>query len=264
MKRITCLPALVGVTISILCCFGCSVETGPIYFPDGVSMENNESYNKANIAFQQRQTQQGLSFLKQAAQEGYRHPFVYARLANQSGYLEKYDEALAYSQRAIEIIESKNIKVMFPNELEAFKKENRPRTTANIYSLHALILYELGRTDPADSFAQKAYSLHSDDPRAREVLGKLAIDKKNYDKAISIFQDFVQRAPKYADAYFHLGRALLASGKTDEGRAALQTYLTRVPASHPKAQKAKTLLQGNAEGPHNKPMQATPNGAPDG
>jgi tetratricopeptide (TPR) repeat protein len=248
MRRIItiCCGALAAVSLSG--CGGCSVQTGPIYFPDGVTMENNENYNKANIAFQKRQTQEGIAFLEKAAEDGYRHPFIFSRLANQSGYLEKYDEALTYSQRAIDILESKDIKVMFPNELEMFKEDKRPRIMADAYSLHALILYQLGRADEAESLAQKSFDLHSEDPRAREVLGRLAIDEKRYDKAISIFEDFIQQSPRYHDAHFHLGRALLGKGEIEEGKTSLHTYLARVPASHPNAKTARALLNRQHEG----------------
>ena len=205
-------------------------------------MENNENYNQANIAFHKGDTQTGIQYLTLAAQDGFRHPYIYSRLAMQSGYLERYEEALSYSQKSIEIVESNDIKVMFLNELEAFKEDRRPATLANIYSLHANILYCLDNHNLAEEYANKAQMLYPKDPRSKEVLGKLAIDKQDYSRAIEIFSDFAKHSPKYHDAYYYLGRAYMKTGKKRQAIEAFNSYLARIPASNPNAKEASSYL----------------------
>lgn len=217
-------------------------RSGYVYYPDGVSMENNDNYNQANIAFHNGDTQTGIQYLTLAAQDGFRHPYIYSRLAMQSGYLERYEEALLYSKKAIDIIESNDIKVMFLNELEAFKEDKRPATLANIYSLHAAILYSLDNNDQAEEYANKAHMIHPEDPRSLEVLGKLSIDKQDYSRAIEIFLDFTKKSPKYHDAYYYLGKAYMKTGKKEQAIEAFNSYLTRVPASNPNAKDASSRL----------------------
>jgi len=222
---------------------GVSLSVGPFYSPKGVTMESNENYNKANTALHQGRTEEALIFMKEAEKDGYRHPFIFSNLAVESMAKGKYDEALRYSGRAVEVIESGNISVMFPNELEMFKTENRPKIEADLYSIHAASLYELGRLDEAEAFAEKAYDLHEDNPRTREVLGLVALQKSDYEKAISIFKDFTDKVPNYYQGYFHLGRAQLASGRFEEGKASLSKFLTYCPPFHLNAQVARSLLQ---------------------
>ena len=245
MKKTVFFIAIVGILIIFLFFFRFNFKLGTFQLPDGVTIEKNDNYSKANFAASEGHSKQAIDFLLKAALEGYRHPFVYLNLAENYGALEKYDQALSLSQKAINILESNDIKVMYTYELNDFKDDKRIKTIANAYSQHSMILYELGRTEEAVLSANRALSLNPDDLRARDTLGKLALINKEYEKAIPIFQYFTRNSPKFVDAFFYLGQAQIGAGRTEDGKASLATYLKRVPFSHPNAQKARDLLQNN-------------------
>jgi tetratricopeptide (TPR) repeat protein len=231
------------MTLLITGCDRNKPKTQYVWFPKGVEMKNNESYHNANVAMQQRQGQEALQYLQQSAQEGYRHPFIFLRLASHHASLQNFEEAKEYSLQAIDILESDDIKVMFPNELEMFKKDKRAKTNASAYSLHAAILFKLQQYEQASSYVQKAIDLNSDDASARETAGKLAIRNGDYKKAITIFREFIATSPRFYSAHFYLGKSLVLSGNTIDGVSSLETFLANAPPQDDHISEAKELIE---------------------
>ena len=129
--------------------------TKNVDFPPGVSMTSNKAYNDANTHFSKNEYELGINALKNAAKDGYRNPLLFLRLADEFGRLEKYAEGLEYNSKAIEILESKDIQVMFPNELEIITKKKND-VIGSAYSQRAALLYHQGDINNAKIAVGKA------------------------------------------------------------------------------------------------------------
>lgn len=218
--------------------------TKNVDFPPGVSMTSNESYNDANIHFSKNEYALGINALKESAKDGYRNPLLFLRLANEFGRLEKYDEGLEYNSKSIEILESKDIQVMFPNELEMITK-NKDDVIGSAYSQRAALLFHSGDINNAKIAVDKALMLSSlkNNAQAMDTKGRIALHDARYDEAIEIFNDLLKRSPNFIEGKFFIGKALIKQGKTDEGVKFLNDFLGSVPLSHPSAKLARTLIK---------------------
>jgi tetratricopeptide (TPR) repeat protein len=88
-------------------------------------------------------------------------------------------------------------------------------------------LYAQDQTTVADAYdlATKARKTFPDDPQLSELLGRLSYEKKEYPRAIQLFQETARKRPLDADSLFYLGMSQLQASQKTEARGALNQAL---------------------------------------
>jgi len=79
--------------------------------------------------------------------------------------------------------------------------------------------------DVALGMAQKAKSQMPELPAIADTLAWVMYKKGNYQGAIPLLQECVQKAPNSAEYHYHLGVVLIAAGQKESGRSQLQAAL---------------------------------------
>ncbi len=102
-----------------------------------------------------------------------------------------------------------------------------------------------GNIDMALGLAQRAKSRVPDNPSITDTLAWIEYRKGLYDSATRSFESLVRSNPKVAVYRYHLGMALIKSGRVAEGRASLRQALDMQLAS-PNAEEARKALSGGA------------------
>ena len=96
--------------------------------------------------------------------------------------------------------------------------------------------------DIALGMAQKAKSLMPEVPSITDTLGWVMYKRGNYDSAIPLLRECVQKSPDSANFHFHLGMTLLAAGQRAKGKEQLEAAL-RMNLGAPDAQEARQALE---------------------
>jgi tetratricopeptide (TPR) repeat protein len=90
--------------------------------------------------------------------------------------------------------------------------------SASRSSLLAESLETAGQVDEAMAAAKEALEMDSNHLRSRLVLGRLYNGNRQWDQSIECLQPVVAQYPAEHEPMFLLGRALISSGKEDEGK----------------------------------------------
>ena len=93
----------------------------------------------------------------------------------------------------------------------------------------------------AYELATKARKALPDDPQLSELLGRLSYEKKEYPRAIQLFQESARKRPLDADSLFYLGMSQLQASQKTEARGALNQALAG-GLQEPFASEAKRAL----------------------
>lgn len=110
-----------------------------------------------------------------------------------------------------------------------------------VYKLRAEAAQRAEEWDQALSFWQIAAIMDPDDPSIPHAMGKIYVDRGQFQRGASALQRAVSIAPDYTDAYFELGLALIELDRIDEAERSYRRYID----THPRDEKAYYLL-GNA------------------
>jgi tetratricopeptide (TPR) repeat protein len=110
----------------------------------------------------------------------------------------------------------------FPEAIDKFKKclDVYPNHSASMYEI-AYIYNNLGKSEEAIPYAQKAVLLDGENEWYRLLLAKSLMDKNRFNEATDAFQHLVKSNPEKIDYYFMLSAALLHANKVKE---ALEVY----------------------------------------
>jgi Flp pilus assembly protein TadD len=93
----------------------------------------------------------------------------------------------------------------------------------------------------AYELATKARKALPDDPQLSELLGRLSYEKKEYPRAIQLFQETARKRPLDANSLFYLGMSQLQASQKAEARGALNQALAG-GLQEPRASEAKRAL----------------------
>ena len=93
----------------------------------------------------------------------------------------------------------------------------------------------------AYDLATKARKTLPDDPELAELLGRLSYEKKEYPRAVQLFQETAQKRPLDADSLFYLGMSQLQNRQKPEGKEVLNQALV-AGLQEPLATQAKRAL----------------------
>jgi tetratricopeptide (TPR) repeat protein len=108
--------------------------------------------------------------------------------------------------------------------------------------LAALYAQDPSNVAAAYDLAMKARKTLPDDPDLSQLLGRLSYEKKEYLRAIQLFQESARKRPLDADSLFYLGMSQLQAKQKAEGQEALNQAL--VAGLHePMATEAKRALE---------------------
>jgi Flp pilus assembly protein TadD len=107
----------------------------------------------------------------------------------------------------------------------------------------AATVYAQDPSKAADAYdlATKARKTLPDDPELAELLGRLSYEKKEFPRAIQLFQETARKRPLDADSLFYLGMSQLQSSQKTEARGALNQALAG-GLQEPLASEAKRAL----------------------
>jgi tetratricopeptide (TPR) repeat protein len=107
--------------------------------------------------------------------------------------------------------------------------------------LAALYAQDPSTFAPAYDLATKARKTFPDDPELSELLGRLSYEKKEYPRAVQLFQESARKRPLDANSLFYLGMSQLQARQTAEARGALNQALAG-GLQEPLASEAKQAL----------------------
>jgi len=104
-------------------------------------------------------------------------------------------------------------------------------------------VYAQDPTKAGDAYdlAAKARKTLPDDPELAELLGRLSYEKKEFPRAIQLFQETARQRPLDADSLFYLGMSQLQASQKAEARGALNQALAG-GLQEPLASEAKRAL----------------------
>lgn len=175
----------------------------------------------SDIEIAQGKTQQSMDILTKLAQDDPNMAEVQVRLGQVSESREDWESAKRYYSKALDLE---------PGNLVA---ENN---LAWVYSEHG------GNIDMALKLASDASRARPDDPNISDTLAWILVKKKDYDGAIRLLRNSVQKDPKNASYNYHLGVAYYHNGQKREAEQALQAALNLEPNSG-NAGDAKQILE---------------------
>jgi tetratricopeptide (TPR) repeat protein len=131
---------------------------------------------------------------------------------------------------------------------QAYQKAlaTNPNYAAALNNLAWVYCEHGGNLDEALSLAQRAKQIQPDEPNFSDTLGWIHYRKGLYGSAVELLKDAVRRAPGGGLFQYHLGMALLKTGRKDEARPALRRAID-LNLSATDAQQAKQTLQALAK-----------------
>jgi uncharacterized protein HemY len=88
----------------------------------------------------------------------------------------------------------------------------------------------------------KARKTLPDDPDLSQLLGRLSYEKKEYPRAIQLFQESARKRPLDADSLFYLGMSQLQAKQKSEAQGALNQALA-AGLHEPLAAEAKRAIE---------------------
>ena len=109
--------------------------------------------------------------------------------------------------------------------------------------LAALYAQDRATVAAAYDLATKARKTLPDDPELAALLGRLSYEKKEYPRAVQLFQESARKRPLDANSLFYLGMSQLQARQTAEARGALNQALAG-GLQEPLAAEAKQALAG--------------------
>jgi tetratricopeptide (TPR) repeat protein len=175
----------------------------------------------SDIEIAQGKTQQAMDILLKLAQADPTSAEVQVRLGQISESKEDWESAKTYYSKALELE---------PGNLVA---ENN---LAWVASEHG------GNVDLALKLASDASRARPDDPNISDTLAWILVKKKDYDGAIRLLRNSVEKDPKNASYNYHLGVAYYRNGQKREAEQSLQAALKLEP-NFGNAGDAKQILQ---------------------
>ena len=101
-----------------------------------------------------------------------------------------------------------------------------PQNARALLSL-ALIAADQGRKDEAESLIERALRFHGQEPRVQYTAARLAMRSGNLDKAIFYARNAIQASPSYGEARGLLGSLMYQSGSYAEAIALMQEGVAR-------------------------------------
>ncbi len=107
--------------------------------------------------------------------------------------------------------------------------------------LATLYAQDPSKVAAAYDLATKARKTLPDDPELSELLGQLSYDKKEYPRAIQLFQESARKRPLDANSLFYLGMSQLQARQKAEARGVLNQALV-AGLQEPLASEAKRAL----------------------
>jgi uncharacterized protein HemY len=107
--------------------------------------------------------------------------------------------------------------------------------------LATLYAQDPSKVPAAYDLATKARKTLPDDPELSELLGQLSYDKKEYPRAIQLFQESARKRPLNANSLFYLGMSQLQASQKAEARGVLNQALV-AGLEEPLATEAKRAL----------------------
>jgi len=180
---------------------------------------------------------------------------TYLRLGKLFEAIDRNDMAIAQYQKALDLHPKQALLATLVGNLYLKKGElgtarkyydqalaadpNFPVANANMAWVDA---QEGKNLDIALGMAQKAKSLMPEVPSITDTLGWVMYKRGNYDSAIPLLRECVQKSPDSANFHFHLGMTLLAAGQRAKGKEQLEAAL-RMNLGAPDAQEARQALE---------------------
>lgn len=232
----------VGLICGIMNGCDLNIESKSINDLSNVKTVSNTNYDKAGELLLKGDNISGVNQLKLAAADGLNNPFLFLRLSQEQTKRKRYSEALESNFKAIKILSSDRIEVVFTDELEMIGNERQEVFSSAFAQQGELYIY-LQNIDNAKKSLEKALTHSPSNPKAIDLLGRIALSEMDYERAVKIYKEMVVQTPRFVMARYFLGKALIGSGDIDEGRKTLNQFIDLVPASHPAAIDAKKILK---------------------
>jgi tetratricopeptide (TPR) repeat protein len=114
---------------------------------------------------------------------------------------------------------------------------------AYFYLADATLRTSPERIDEAERAVRQALALTPSDPWALALAGRIAFERKQYDRAIELLREGLRLRPGMAQAHYHLAQAYSAVGRKDEAQAELE-QLRRIREQYPMADEAPADVLG--------------------
>src|SRR5262245_4207303 len=86
-------------------------------------------------------------------------------------------------------------------------------------------LHQAGRLAAAEVLYRQVLCVEPNEPRALHLLGLIAMQRGNYEVAVSEISCAIAAEPDFAEAHYHLGIALKMQGRLDEAIASYNRAL---------------------------------------
>lgn len=111
------------------------------------------------------------------------------------------------------------------------QKVARLKATQPAYKAHdeAVAALAKGDTDKALTLARRAIAIEPREPRFQDLLGDIALSKKNFDKALKHYAEAIRMQPDYFKPHIQSGIALYNSGRKQEAEAYFKRSIELLP-----------------------------------
>ncbi len=106
----------------------------------------------------------------------------------------------------------------------------------------ALNLAESGDVAQAKTYAERAYAIDQHNSTTQDIYGWILVLNKETGKGLPLLQQALAALPNDPAVLYHLGAALVQTGKQDEGRSYLKRALATAPPENIRA-KVQSLLK---------------------
>jgi tetratricopeptide (TPR) repeat protein len=193
--------------------------------------------NLYRIYMTEGKTADGEQLLKQGVQNNPTNPEYLERLAYHYGALGRRDDMVSVLQQikahakdwdgAYQLVGNFYVRI---NDTESALREYReavvkdPKHKAGYQHSIIEVLMRQGKRAEAAEMNSQILKENPRDPDAKSLAASFLLDQGDVNKAISELQAVVTSAPDNAVAHYQLGRAYLASGRSDSREAARQQF----------------------------------------
>ena len=107
---------------------------------------------------------------------------------------------------------------------EARSAAERLPDVAQAHYIAGLIARAEDNLDAAAAAFQRVLKIDPSDPGAKVNLGQIALQQREFDRALSLFREAVAAEPYNVTATYSIALGLMRSGKPEEGRKAMQQF----------------------------------------
>lgn len=172
--------------------------------------------------------EQARELLEELERQGQMDSDACFMLATIHGQLARYDDALKYYERTLQISPNQfqayigQAKALvglgrFQEAIEAYERAiaGQPKLVPVIMDLATLLL-NLGRLEPAEGWHLRALELEPESEKVLAGLGKVYQAMRRPELAANYYQNAVRVKPDYADGHHMLGTLLFNQGRIDE------------------------------------------------